>query len=447
VEFAAPISTSAAEEEARHRSRRLIERAIKYFFGGNAIVAVVVLALITIFLFREGFGFFGENLRNLRLYRTAGLEYVDIIRAQAEEHSALTRSLNQIRLREFKSLTQHGLSSEQAQTALGPFDQFATAFSDAGDELNGLVSDLNDEAMGLKEAIAKRDEMVAEAERLARAGQSQAAAQVVVPRVNQAAAIATLRASAPTFRLTSSTVAAKLGGLLNNAPRLTNPRWEKQFRQWKSQVRTFVATLPGVYQQLENWDPTRPVPWYRGSHGIFVWARLDHSQFLAGLVRHPAIVGRLDHGLCGRTNLRSPDWRCRGDLRERNRGARREAPDQTLHRIHCRDSVGCVGIFRHCRRRRGDSRCLAVALAELDFFFPDQRTPECVHRRNAPRVDGHPDNLHAFRRCTTERAPQLQGGILCTRRKSPSDHRTGTGAGVSLRNNFGDFARVRPGYR
>ena len=40
------------------------EQAIKVFFGGNALVALVVLALITVFLFREGFGFFGQNLAN-----------------------------------------------------------------------------------------------------------------------------------------------------------------------------------------------------------------------------------------------------------------------------------------------------------------------------------------------------------------------------------------------
>ena len=57
---------------------------IKYFFNGNAVVAVVVLALITIFLFREGAGFFGQNLRNLRLYRLAGLEYVDFIRHEVD---------------------------------------------------------------------------------------------------------------------------------------------------------------------------------------------------------------------------------------------------------------------------------------------------------------------------------------------------------------------------
>jgi phosphate transport system permease protein len=108
VEVAAPdLSFAVAEDNAR-RTRGMIERGIQLFFGGNAVVAVVVLALITIFLCREGFGFLGANLRNLRVYRTAGLEYVDIIRAEAEEHSALTRSLNLIRLRQFNALLQQG---------------------------------------------------------------------------------------------------------------------------------------------------------------------------------------------------------------------------------------------------------------------------------------------------------------------------------------------------
>jgi phosphate transport system permease protein len=68
-------------------SRTGIEQLIKAYFGGNAFVAVVVLALITFFLIREGSGFFGQNLANLRLYRSAGLEYVDIIRATADDHA------------------------------------------------------------------------------------------------------------------------------------------------------------------------------------------------------------------------------------------------------------------------------------------------------------------------------------------------------------------------
>ncbi|MEO5719445.1 MAG: phosphate ABC transporter permease subunit PstC [Chthoniobacterales bacterium] len=294
MEIAAPLSTAVAARKGRSRTRRLSERAIKYFFGGNAIVAVVVLALITIFLCREGFGFFGKNLHNLRVYRTAGLEYVDLIRAQSQEYSALTRSLNRIRLRQFYSLTERGLSNEQAQAALAPFDQFATAFSDAGDELNGLVSDLNDEAMGLKEAIAKRDEALAEKERLARAGQAAAAAQIAVPAVNQASTIATLRASAPIFRLTSSTLAANLAGLLEHAPRLTTPAVEKQFEQWKARVGNLVATLPGVYQQLESWNPDRSVPWYRGITAFLFghdWITASFWQDWYGI--RPLLVGSI----------------------------------------------------------------------------------------------------------------------------------------------------------
>ena len=184
VELAAPIPIGELDERRRHRLRRLVEQGIRYFFGGNAVVAIVVLALITIFLFREGFGFFGENLRSLRLYRTSGLEYVDIIRAQSEKHASLTRSLNRIRLKEFSAQLERGRNNEQAQAALAPLDQFATAFSDAGDELNGLVSDLNDEAMGLKEALASRDEAIAERDRLTRAGDPASAAKIAIPVVD-----------------------------------------------------------------------------------------------------------------------------------------------------------------------------------------------------------------------------------------------------------------------
>jgi len=294
VELAAPITTAEAAENQRHRVRRLIERGIRYFFGGNAIIAVVVLALITIFLFREGFGFFGENLRNLRLYRSSGLEYVDIIRAQAAQHAVLTRSLNRIRLREFSAQLQRGRSNEQAQAALAPLDQFATAFSDAGDELNGLVSDLNDEAMGLKEALAQRDEAIAERDRLTRAGNPVAAGKIAVPAVDPAATVATLRASVPTFRLTSSTVAAKLPGLLNRAPALTSPAAQKLFRTWKEQVRDYVATLPAAYQELQSWDPTRPVPWYRGMTAFLFgrdWITASFWQDWYGI--RPLLVGSI----------------------------------------------------------------------------------------------------------------------------------------------------------
>ncbi len=65
---------------------------------------MVVLVLITLFLFREGFGFFGGNLQNLRVYRSGGLEYVDIIRDQADANSALSRALSDVRVKELSEI-------------------------------------------------------------------------------------------------------------------------------------------------------------------------------------------------------------------------------------------------------------------------------------------------------------------------------------------------------
>lgn len=292
--MAAPLSTLTDGRTKARRSRQWTERGIKYFFGGNAFIAVVVLALITIFLGREGFGFFGENLRNLRRYRTAGLEYVDILRQPAAEHEALTRALNRIRLVAFNDLMREHRTAAAAQAALAPFDQFATAFSDAGDELNGLVSDLNDEAMGLKEAIARQSEVVAEKDRLLRAGQTQAAAKLVVPPVDQAATIARLRASAPAFRQATTGVAAKVAGLLNAAPRLTSPTAQKQLQHWKGQVRDFLTTLPTVQQDLANWNPAKPVPWYRGINAFLFghdWITASFWQDWYGI--RPLLVGSI----------------------------------------------------------------------------------------------------------------------------------------------------------
>src|SRR5438309_11164216 len=114
------------------RAQAIVEQGIKAFFGGNVLVATIVLTLITIFLFREGLGFFGQNLANLRLYRQAGLEYVDIIRGQAEKQTALSRQLGDIRLQQMRA------GADQA--ALEKFDAFANKFSDTGEQLNGLLS-------------------------------------------------------------------------------------------------------------------------------------------------------------------------------------------------------------------------------------------------------------------------------------------------------------------
>lgn len=77
---------------------------------------MVVLTLITYFLFQEGFGFFGQNHRSLLTYRQAGLEYVDYIRQQETGHTALNRYLADLRLRSLTSSSRSRNSTSKPPT-------------------------------------------------------------------------------------------------------------------------------------------------------------------------------------------------------------------------------------------------------------------------------------------------------------------------------------------
>src|SRR5690606_14070454 len=113
--------------------------------------AVLVLGLITLFLFREGSDFFGQNRESITIYRKAGLEFVDIMRQQLDDHTALTRYLFDIRMRAVRYLTEEEkLTIAEANARLSEFDEFAGRYSDAVEPIRGFVSELSDVAVEIK---------------------------------------------------------------------------------------------------------------------------------------------------------------------------------------------------------------------------------------------------------------------------------------------------------
>lgn len=250
------------------RAQNAIEQGIKAFFGGNALVAVIVLALITIFLFREGFGFFSQNLANLRIYRQAGLEYVDIVRAVQSEHEALSRKLSEIRLRQVQAMQARGVRLDEINAALAPFDQFATSFSDAAENLRGLVSDLTDQAGALKEQLS--------------AGNT----------ANRDGALHSLRETGATFEPISASLTTTLQTQLAAAPPLPETAQEKSFGQWKGATRDYLVLLPVAAKKLHDWSPDTPVPWYRSITSFLFgreWVTASFWQDFYGIV--PLLVG------------------------------------------------------------------------------------------------------------------------------------------------------------
>ena len=282
---------------SRTKSRRVqvaIEQGIKAFFGGNALVAVIVLALITIFLFREGFGFFGQNLANLRLYRQAGLEYVDIIRGVSADHEALSRKLSDIRLQEVRTMEKRKVAPAEIAAALAGFDQFASAFSDTADNLHGLVSDLTEQSSGLKEQLFARAELMAQRSQLERSGDHDAAAKIVLPEIDRKNALASLHQGAATFESVSAEMTAKLYSLLAGAPPLPDPAGQKGFEQWKTRTRQYLAGLPGASEKLRTWSADEPIPWYRSISSFLFgreWVTASFWQDWYGII--PLLVGSI----------------------------------------------------------------------------------------------------------------------------------------------------------
>ena len=128
-----------------------LDQCIQAFFGGHALTAIVILTLITVFLFKEGFSFFGQNRDNLRIYRQSGMEYVDVLRELERDHTSLTRYLYDIRLRTLQQLTgAGGRSLAEANAALAELDAFAARFGDAVVPIRGFVSDYGEIAVSIK---------------------------------------------------------------------------------------------------------------------------------------------------------------------------------------------------------------------------------------------------------------------------------------------------------
>jgi len=258
-----PPAAPAAFPVHKRRLRFLgltVEDCIRAFFGGNALISVVVLGLITFFLVREGAGFLGQNRGNLAIYRLAGLEYVDHLRRQAEDHTALTRYLSDLRLRALTVLTgPGGLELDAANARLAALDTFAAGFGDAADPLRGLVSELSEVAAAIKTRHLVNEDKKEERRQLLAERKPAEAAAVVITEMDFTAELRPLRDSLPVYLGVNRELAAKLGALLADLPRLPAPELQPRVDRFAALAREFLTRLPAIERDLEAWDHTRPV--------------------------------------------------------------------------------------------------------------------------------------------------------------------------------------------
>jgi phosphate transport system permease protein len=297
-----PSSTTAAPPAnfvvTKRKVRLLgltVDDCIKTFFGGNALVSIVVLALITYFLVREGAGFFGQNRQNLQVYRLAGLEYVDFVRTQADEHTALTRYLADLRLRALTHYTdEKKLSFDDASAALTGFDEFASKFGDAVEPIRGLVSELGDVATATKTKFIVNEDKKEERAQLLAEGKTTEAAAVQIASVNFADEIKPLLAALPAYKEANQKFAAELTGLLTALPTLPTPELQQRLDRFTSLTRDYLATFPTVERNMGAWRFDEPVPaWQAFTSFIFgrEWLTASFWQDWYGII--PLFMGSL----------------------------------------------------------------------------------------------------------------------------------------------------------
>ncbi len=286
----APMPVAAPPRPRVARAKRGVERLIAAFFGGNALVAVIVLALITIFLFREGVGFFGQNLRNIQLYRSAGLELVDFAREQSDAHSALSRGLTLVRDQERRALLSMGRDDAAAAAELGAFDQFTERFSDASEDLNGLVSDAGEIAVANRALLAG----YAPQEEEAAATGAEMPATTATPPPDVSAQLEPLRATMATFPQVAASVTTRVQEAIATAPPMRGEGSQRSMDKWRSLAADYVASYGPATQRIQQWDPNAPVPWTRSVSAFLFgrdWVTASFWQDWYGII--PLFVGSL----------------------------------------------------------------------------------------------------------------------------------------------------------
>ncbi len=156
--MATPSNNQNSAKPAFSKRRALFlgqdsDSIIKKFFGCNAMVAILVLGLITIFLFKEGAGFVNLYHKSLKEYRQSGLEYVDILKDKREGYISLTRYLNDIKADWINALRVEGLpQADINKRVMSPeAKDFFFGYMRAGSELRSFVKAKMDLAIAARD--------------------------------------------------------------------------------------------------------------------------------------------------------------------------------------------------------------------------------------------------------------------------------------------------------
>ncbi|MDP4623823.1 MAG: phosphate ABC transporter permease subunit PstC [Akkermansiaceae bacterium] len=143
----------------KRKGKRLLgidrQSAIRFFFGGNAMISILVLGAICLFLAREAVLFFPQHQRDLEVFRLTGQEYANFVIEEMDEFT------------EVKSLADQAFYQEMNE-AYGIQRGLVDCYGALNDRLfdNGedLIDELEDARDELDDADGEEEETLAQAD-------------------------------------------------------------------------------------------------------------------------------------------------------------------------------------------------------------------------------------------------------------------------------------------
>ena len=242
---------------------------IKLFFEGNAAISVVVLLLIVFTLFREASGFIPGNRQNLEVYRSAGLEYVDILKRQTTEYAGLGRQLGAVRLAWLQRLRAQGLDLPAANARLAAVDALDYRMGEAIATHETIRSEMTEHASSVKERVKVGQDMaevrqnllggIAGADAAHGAKLQSGADAVVVEVIDFPAEANVLTGRFPEIQAANRKLSAELAAILSVLPRSGDTVIDKQLAGLGDRLGDFIAVIPEYEGELARWRADRPV--------------------------------------------------------------------------------------------------------------------------------------------------------------------------------------------
>ena len=252
---------------------------VRYFFAGNASVAIVVLVLIMVFLLKEGAGFFGQNRENLSVYRKAGLEYVDLMRRPTQDFQTIKRAVGKLRVARLNALLSAGKSLEDASLELEPFDAWESELGRSVREAQGMVSDLTEAASAIKTKAQIAADQLERKEMLLRAGKQEEADAVLIQEIDFQQELKVLTGTRPQWTEAALDFEQKLQAAIGSGRGSEWARGDVGMEKLFVRMELFLQELKAVDGRLSAWRWDKPVKFREAVVGFLFGAEWLTASF------------------------------------------------------------------------------------------------------------------------------------------------------------------------